>query len=86
MHDKITGQGRLKHGVLIQFDRMESFVQLRDADESSAAHILVNTYVVSEEMAVRLTHLVIVRLRFLKVWQECDYAVIVAVAYKVPSY
>ncbi|BBL34631.1 hypothetical protein Nstercoris_00870 [Nitrosomonas stercoris] len=45
----------MKYGDLIQFDPIESVVQLRDADKSSAAHTLVNTYVISEEMAEKLT-------------------------------
>ncbi len=45
----------MKYGDLIQFDPIESVVQLRDADKSSAAHTLVNTYVISEEMAERLS-------------------------------
>ena len=45
----------MKYGDLIQFDPIESVVQLRDADKSNAAHTLVNTYVISEEMAERLT-------------------------------
>ncbi len=45
----------MKYGDLIQFDPIESVVQLRDADKSSAAHHLVNTYVISEEMAEKLT-------------------------------
>ncbi|TNJ34106.1 ATP-binding protein [Prosthecochloris vibrioformis] len=56
--------GRLKYGDLIQFDPIESVVQLRDADKSSAAHTLVNTYVISEEMAERLTQLVIPQMQF----------------------
>jgi succinate dehydrogenase flavin-adding protein (antitoxin of CptAB toxin-antitoxin module) len=45
----------MKYGDLIQFDPIESVVQLRDADKSSAAHTLVNTYVISDEMAEKLT-------------------------------
>lgn len=56
--------GRLKYGDLIQFEPIESVVQLRDADKSSAAHYLVNTYVISEEMAERLTQLVIPQMQF----------------------
>jgi len=48
----------MKYGDLIQFDPIESVVQLRDADKSSTAHTLVNTYVISEEMAERLIQLV----------------------------
>jgi len=54
----------MKYGDLIQFDPIESVVQLRDADRSSAAHTLVNTYVISEEMAERLTQLAIPQLQF----------------------
>lgn len=54
----------MKYGDLIQFDPIESVVQLRDADKSSAAHTLVSTYVISEEMAERLIHLVIPQLQF----------------------
>lgn len=54
----------MKYGDLIQFDPIESVVQLRDADKSSAAQHLVNTYVISEEMAERLTQLVIPQIQF----------------------
>ena len=54
----------MKYGELIQFDPIESVVQLRDADKTSAAHQLVNTYVVSDEMAERMVHLVIPQLQF----------------------
>src|SRR5262245_49814749 len=56
----------MKYGDLIQFDPIESVVQLRDADKSNAAHHLVNTYVISEEMAERLTQLVFPQLQFEK--------------------
>ncbi len=52
------------YGNLIQFDPIESIVQLRDADKSSAARRLVSTYVISEEMAERLTELVIPQMQF----------------------
>jgi hypothetical protein len=54
----------MKYGELIQFDPIESVVQLRDADKSTAARQLVNTYVISEEMAERLTQLVIPQMQF----------------------
>jgi len=54
----------MKYGDLTQFDPIESVVQLRDADKSSAAHTLVNTYVISDEMAERLTQLVIPQMQF----------------------
>jgi hypothetical protein len=50
-----SGMGRLKYGDLIQFDPIESVVQLRDANKASAAQTLVNTYVISAEMAEKLT-------------------------------
>ena len=54
----------MKYKDLIQFDPIESVVQLRDADKSTAAHHLVNTYVISEEMAARLIDLVFPQLQF----------------------
>ena len=54
----------MKYGDLIQFDPIESVVQLRDADKSNAAQHLVNTYVISAEMAERLTQLVIPQMQF----------------------
>ena len=54
----------MKYGELIQFDPIESVVQLRDADKTNAAHQLVNTYVVSDEMAERMVRLVIPQLQF----------------------
>ena len=44
----------MKYGELIQFEPIESVVQLRDADEAAAARQLVQTYVISEEMAEKL--------------------------------
>ena len=38
----------MKYGDPIQFDPIESVVRLHDADESSTAHGLVGTYVISE--------------------------------------
>lgn len=54
----------MKYGELIQFDPIESVVQLRDADKTSAANQLVNIYVVSDEMAERMVRLVIPQLQF----------------------
>lgn len=54
----------MKYGDLIQFDPIESVVQLRAADKSNIARDLVNTYVISEEMAERLIELVIPQLQF----------------------
>jgi hypothetical protein len=54
----------MKYGDLIQFEPIESVVQLRDADEATAARQLVKTYVISEEMAEKLVGLVIPQLQF----------------------
>lgn len=54
----------MKYGDLIQFEPIESVVQLRDADEAAAARQLVQTYVISDEMAERLITLVIPQLQF----------------------
>ena len=54
----------MRYGDLIQFDPIESVVQLRDADKESAAQHLVNTYVISDEMAERLIQLVIPQMQF----------------------
>lgn len=54
----------MKYGDLIQFDPIEDVVQLRDADESAKAQNLVSTYVISEEMAERLTNVVFSQLQF----------------------
>ena len=52
------------YGDLITFDAIESVVQLRHADDEDAARHLVETFVVSEEMAERLSALVFAQLRF----------------------
>ena len=54
----------MKYGDLIQFEPIESVVQLRDADEVTTARQLVETYVISEEMAEKLVGLVIPQLQF----------------------
>ena len=54
----------MRYGDLIQFEPIESVVQLRDADKSSAAQHLMKTYVISEEMAERLSQLVIPQMQF----------------------
>jgi hypothetical protein len=54
----------MKYGDLIHFDPIESVVQLRDANKSSAAQQLVNTYVISDEMAERLILIAIPQMQF----------------------
>lgn len=54
----------MKYRDLIQFEPIETVVQLRDADQMDAARHLVSTYVISEQMAERLTNLVFPQLQF----------------------
>jgi len=54
----------MKYSDLIQFEPIESVVQLRDADEAAAARQLVQTYVISKEMAEKLVNLVVPQLQF----------------------
>ena len=49
----------MKYGDLIQFEPIETVVQLRDADREEEARQLVSTYVVSADMAERLAKVVI---------------------------
>ena len=49
----------MRYGDLIQFEPIETVVQLRDADRESEARQLVSTYVVSPEMAERLADIVV---------------------------
>jgi hypothetical protein len=53
----------MKYGDLIQFEPIESVVQLRDADEAAAARQLVETYAISSEMAEKLVNLVVPQLQ-----------------------
>jgi len=54
----------MKYGDLVKFDPIESVVQLRSADDTAAAASLVSTYVISEEMAERLSEIVLAQLQF----------------------
>ena len=54
----------MRYGDLIQFQAIESVIQLRDADKATAARQLVETYVFSEEMAEKFVGLVIPQLQF----------------------
>ena len=53
----------MKYSDLIQFEPIESVVQLRDANKATTARQLVETYVISEEMAEKLVGLVIPQLQ-----------------------
>jgi hypothetical protein len=54
----------MKYGDLIQFEPIETVVQLRDADHETAAQQLVATYVVSDEMAEKLTTILVPQIQF----------------------
>ncbi|HEV7681755.1 MAG TPA: DUF6079 family protein [Pyrinomonadaceae bacterium] len=54
----------MKYNELIQFQPIESVIELRQANRSDKARELVTTYVISEEMADRLCDLVIPQLQF----------------------
>jgi hypothetical protein len=56
----------MKYKELIQFDPIETVIQLRAADNIDAARQLVSTYVISEEMAERLADVVFPQLQFEK--------------------
>lgn len=54
----------MKYRDLVQFDPIETVVQLRAADQRAEAEHLVRTYVISERMAELLTRLVIPQLQY----------------------
>ena len=54
----------MKYGDLIQFEPIEDVIQLRAANKMDEARQLVSSYVISEEMAERLTGVVFPHLQF----------------------
>ena len=54
----------MKYEDLIQFDPIETVVQLRDADDTAAARNLVKSFVISRDMAEKLSALVFPQLQF----------------------
>ena len=56
----------MRYGELVQFEPIETVVQLQEADEEAAARRLVETYVISERMAEQFTGVVIPQLQFLR--------------------
>src|SRR5713101_2852104 len=56
----------MKYSELIQFEPIESVVQLKEADTDSVARRLVETFVISERMAELLGDLMIPQLQFTK--------------------
>ncbi len=56
----------MKYSELIQFQPIESVIELRQANKSAKAKELVSTYVISDAMADRLCDLVIPQLQYAK--------------------
>ena len=54
----------MKYADLIQFDPIETVVQLREADGGASARRLVETFVISDRMGEQLTDLVFPQLQF----------------------
>lgn len=54
----------IRYGDLIQFEPIESVIQLLDADRPDEAKKLVSTYVISDDMAERISKLIIPQLSF----------------------
>jgi predicted ATPase len=54
----------MKYRELINFDPIESVIQLRDADQQDTARKLVQTFVISHDMAEKLTQIVFRQLQF----------------------
>ena len=54
----------MKYADLIQFEPVETVIELRQADSSDVACRLVDTFVISERMAEQLSKLVFPQLRF----------------------
>ena len=55
---------KMKYGDLVQFEQIESVIQLLDADRPDEAKKLVSTYVISDDMAERISKLMIPQLSF----------------------
>lgn len=55
---------KMKYADLIQFEQIESVIQLTDAGRPNEAKKLVSTYVISEDMADRIAKLMVPQLSF----------------------
>lgn len=54
----------MKYGDLVQFDPIETVIELRHADKADKAQSLVETFVISDEMADRLKTVIFPNLQF----------------------
>ncbi len=55
----------MRYRDVVQFEPIETVIQLRDADQEGTARHLVQTYVISDRMADQLANVVIPQLQFL---------------------
>ena len=63
-NESAGGANAMKYRDLIQFEPIETVVQLRDADMEASARQLVRTYVISEEMADKLINIAFPQIQF----------------------
>jgi len=62
---RITNDGAcMKYAELIDFEPIESIIELRDADAHDKARSLVETFVISDRMAEQLTEIVVPNLQY----------------------
>ena len=62
----------MKYGDLIQFEQIESVIQLLDAGRPDEAKKLVATYVISDDMAERICKLMVPQLGFDEIVEEIE--------------
>src|SRR5689334_3161292 len=55
----------MRYRELVEFEPIETIIQLREADEAGQARHLVETYVISDRMADQLVNVVLPQLQFL---------------------
>jgi len=56
----------MKYNELIQFEALETIIKLLDADETAYREKFVSSYIISEEMADRITGVIIPQLQYLE--------------------
>ncbi len=54
----------MRYGDLFQFEPIESVIQLLDANRSDKSKKLVSSYVISDDMAERITNVIVPQLSF----------------------
>ncbi len=54
----------MQYAEFLQFEYLETVIEIRDANQADKAQQFVSTYVISKEMAFRLINLVFVQLKF----------------------